>query len=300
MDKNSLDDMIFLGALLNEEFPRAEHPLKKEDCPSIPEFEQMAADTAGWSLKQWMHTSNCPYCQLTLRLFREEMGIKPWWERLREKAEQALALLRDKTGAAKYQTWAEAAGEKELVPGVLLDATSQPRLVTVEVLAARFTDDQCGRLRIRLEEPLPDINLETPIELTVVTHPEGQPLAEFVLPMLNSGQEERLKIWLPQEVREAWRKMDESTAESGRQLPFRFILRPSGGHPATYRSVECASLPFDLRSEGERGKALSPRFEEVIYGVVYLVPRVLGLGRKAICRGRTTRLTRRPHRRILE
>jgi hypothetical protein len=295
MDNYSLDEMIFLGALLNEKFPRAEHPLKKADCPSIPEFEQLAADTAGWSLKQWMHTSNCPYCQLTLRVFREEMGIKPWWERLREKAEEALAVLRDKT-------WAHAAGGKELVPAVLLDATSQPRLVPVEVLAARFTDDQCGRLRIKLEEPLPGISPETPLELTVVTHPEGQPLAEFVLPMLSSGQEERLKIWLTPEAREAWRKLDESTAEPSRQLPFRFILRPTVGHEVTHSSVECASasFPLELGSGSESGKAVLPRFEEVIYAVVSLVSRVFGLGRKESSRGRTTRLARREHRRILE
>jgi hypothetical protein len=228
MENYSLDEMIMLGALLNEEFPRAVHPLKKEDCPSIPEFVRLAADSAGWSLKQWIHTSNCPYCQLTLRLFREEMGIKPWWERLREKAEQALALLRDKDWAyADGITEGKKEEEKELAWAVLLDAAPQPEPVLVEVLAARFTDDQCGRLRIKLGKPLPGVVPGTAVELTVVAHPQGQPLAEFVLPGLSSGQEERLKIWLPPEAREAWRKLDESTAEPRRHLPFRFILRPA-------------------------------------------------------------------------
>jgi hypothetical protein len=200
-----------------------------------------------------MHTSNCPYCQLTLHLFRQELGIKPWWENLREKAEQALALLRGPTWA-NVEGWAEAAGEKEFVPSVLLDASPKPALVPVEVLEASFTPDQCGRLRIRLEKPLPDVEPETPIELTVVAHPEGQPLAEFVLPKFNSGREERLKIWLPPEAREAWRKLDETAGAPKRQLPFRFILRPSGGSQATYPSVECASflLIFTLKAREER------------------------------------------------
>jgi hypothetical protein len=276
METYKFDDAVFLGVLLNEKVPGAEHPLKQPDCPSIPEFEQLAANTAGWSLKWWLHKNNCPYCQLTLRLFREEMGIQPWWEKWREKAEQTLTL----SGMKANEEWVHAAGEKEIVPAALLGATAEPKLVPVEVIAARYTGDQCGRLRIKLEESLRDVKPETPIELVIVTYPENQPLGEFLLPALNSCDEERLKVWLPPDARPAWQKLNEPSNEPRRELPFRLILRPSNEQEVTYHRMECAGrrdLPSpSLNSEGEVARPL--RFKEMIYELVPVVRRILGVG----------------------
>jgi hypothetical protein len=221
MDTYDVDDAISLALLLNERVASAEHRLKTPDCPTIPELEQMAANAAQWNLKQWLHTNNCPYCQLTIKLFREEMGIKPRWERWREKAAQAFEVL----------NLGVAAGDKQLVPAVLLDAGPEPKQVTVEVVTARFTSDQCGRLRFKLEKQLPGVKPETPIEMMLVTHPEAEPLGEFLFPMLNFCQEERLKVWLPPDAHEAWRKLNAPAGESKRELPFRFVLRPGGELP---------------------------------------------------------------------
>lgn len=223
MDTNHLDDAIFFGLLLSAEIESAEHPLKTEDCPTIPELEQVVSRNA-WNLKRLLHTNTCPYCQLTIKLFREEMDIKPWWAEWRERAERAYDSL---LGAnQKKAAWADAAGGKELVPALLLREGSEPKLVAVEVLVARFTSDQCGRLRLKLEEELPGVPSGTPIEMVIITYPEGQPLGGFLLPTLNYGGEERLKVWLPPEARGAWRKLNEQIAEPKREMPFRLLLRP--------------------------------------------------------------------------
>jgi hypothetical protein len=235
MDKNSLDEMIFLGALLNEEFPRAEHPLKKEDCPSIPEFEQLAADTAGWSLKRWMHTSNCPYCQLTVKLFREEMGIKPWWEQWEERAREVFVYLR----GMQLQSGHAAPLSEEMrtslpalcaVPALVIHPDQKRSDAEMEIMAADNTIDECLMLRVRMKEPFFNAS-HMPVELTLVAHQEGEPLGALLLPNLILNTEERLKVQLPAKWREsvkkrieAWEKM-----EAKKEFPLRFILRPNAG-----------------------------------------------------------------------
>lgn len=226
MKRNRIEDTIRLGLMLTQGAQTAEHPLKTDKCPSIPEFERLAARQAKWNPMLLLHVNRCSYCQLTLELFRQELGIKPWWEERRETAKKAIQLLL----LATARPVAHSKGQNEVL-------TSLPALYAVpvaivndriedgvlDVMSVDFALDQCLRLRVRMREPQFS-DADMPVELTMVTYPEGEPLRSFLLPELIGENEQRLKTSLPPRLREAWNDL-----RSRNELPFRFILRSSAG-----------------------------------------------------------------------
>lgn len=231
MTSDPIEDIVFFGLALNEGAGGAEHRLKTAKCPTIPEFERLAKlPIANWSVMQFLHVKGCPYCQLSLKLFRQHLGIKPWWELWGERAQQII----DSVGQLPQPARAL---EKELlalcsVPAVVIDQNQGMKKSSVAILMAEVTRDACLRLRIRMkwidgqEERLFSAD-QMPIELTLVTHPTGEPLGALLLPNLIGTGEENFKIQLSEECRENLEKwLDEKKRED--EFPIRFVLSPSG------------------------------------------------------------------------
>lgn len=226
MQSDPIEDIVFFGLAQSEAARGAEHRLKTAKCPTIPELEHLARlSIADWSVIQFLHTKGCPYCQLSLKLFRQHLGIKPWWKLWGKRAQQII----DSVGQLQQSAHAE----KELalsVPAVVLDQNQGMKKSSVAILMAEVTRDDCVRLRIRMkwidgqEERLFSAD-QMPIELTLVTHPTGEPLGALLLPNLIGTSEENFKVQLSEECRENLEKwLDEKKRED--EFPIRFVLSP--------------------------------------------------------------------------
>ncbi|MCI0351345.1 MAG: hypothetical protein L0Z53_18130, partial [Acidobacteriales bacterium] len=196
-----LEDIIFegLARIL------VEPPLEQADMsaahPLIPALEQIA--TRGrWDVKDLIHTNTCAACRRSIRLLRQELGIKPWWQELGEQAKQAIELL-----LAPRQVVGAKTRDLRSVPAILLRG-QKPDRGTIEVMTVRLTPDKKSvRLSVRLQELIRDFE-ETPIELTVVTE-DGEPLESFLLPHLSAGRQEEFKLALPPPLQESWQDIED-------------------------------------------------------------------------------------------
>jgi hypothetical protein len=225
MDKIRIEDAIIFGSVSFEKTDAKEHPLKTADCLTIPQAERLVKREKKWKSKDILHTNRCAYCQLNLRLFREELGVKPWWEEWNERWRKASSIL---VGLQSAMQGAARGNEivtlPELfrVPAVLLKMSGDMVRTDVEITAIELSDRYLN-LRVNLEELILTDD-EMPLDITLVTHPGGEPLSVFTLPNLLERPEQSLKIVLPHNLADDWKGV-----ESRGELPLRFILRPASG-----------------------------------------------------------------------
>lgn len=238
MASNLIEDIIFFGLALNERAEGAEHRLKTDRCPTMPELERLAKlPEAGWNLKQLLHTKVCPYCQLSVKQFRRVLGNRPWWEQWGERAQLLLALLQ----GLSIPQYAHAEGEKKFktslpslctVPAVVVYSNEESK-ADVEIVEAEATPDECMRLTIRMKQiggkegQLFNAG-QMPVELTLVAHETSEPLGSLLLPELINVAKENFKVQLPRiwhERLKAWRDRQNPVEE----FPLRFVLRPGDG-----------------------------------------------------------------------
>jgi hypothetical protein len=203
MKSMRIGDIINLGLSLTEEAEAAEHPLKTAACPSIPEFEQLVTQETKWSLRRILHTSGCRYCRLMLSVFRRELPIKPWWEKLCEQLQRELKSLFE--AKPRELQFGDAAPKKEeksqlpalgTIPACVLwgDDVDQ---VSVEI-TQKPTIGKDGRLSFGLRVPVSNFKKGEMVELTLLTAPTGDPLGTPML--IPVGKEEQLAFELPPEL----------------------------------------------------------------------------------------------------
>lgn len=228
------EERVALGLLLSREFEPARHPLQTDKCPSIPQYERLAR-RLDWNLERLRHVNGCSYCQLNLQIFRQELDIKPLWETLQAAWQRACEGLRQ----SLVQFPLEAAGDNSirsicLVPARMISDSQGVAETFLELMTLRFVArDQALRLRLRMAQPA-ELEVATPLELTVVAHAESRPVGSFLLPDLMLGREEEFKMRLPEDLLEAWCGIEQAAAKRCAEglapdLPFRFVLQPASG-----------------------------------------------------------------------
>ncbi len=244
MGDKSIKEAIFFGLLLNEKAEKVEHRLKTKECPTIPQLERRAMPGWQWNLSQLLHTKICPYCQLTIKLFRREMGIEPWWKQQHESAQAVITFL-TRLQVRLPALASASSGRQTLQPALCTTPAvvlypEQRQQAEIDIITADYVDG-CLVLRIRMnqigerQEQL-FLASQMPIELTLVSHPEGEPLETLFLPDLIEDDEVRVKVQIPPAKRaplQEWHEqyhaaLREERAEKAQlpEFPVRFILRP--------------------------------------------------------------------------
>jgi len=240
MAMKQIGETILEGLLLTRAQGRADHRLKTKDCPTIPQFERLAAPGARWTFQQMIHISNCRYCQSSIDLFRREMGIKPWWEQWSAQAQKVFTYLRGMELPSAYAAPLPAAIKTSLpplctVPAVVIREGQKQEDAAVEVMEANDTADECLSMKIRMKGPFFE-GSQMPIELTLVAHPAGEPINSLLLPRLTGDAEEELRAPLAPEWLKTLKEWRAELLEKRREgknvekeFPVRFILRPGAG-----------------------------------------------------------------------
>lgn len=231
-----LEDVIFEGLSRLSAEERNLQSAEGGRHPSATVLEELA-ERKQWNPKELIHTNTCAWCRTTIRLIREELEIKPWWEESQGAARRALAALippmspdalrfaiagRHQEVRAGSNVGLGSIPERYRVPSVVMHSEQELEPAEVAVVTHNFTPDRSLWLSVRLTNQLRSLE-QSPVEMTVVSYPDGQLLDTFLLPKLSGGQAEEVELELPPELLTVWQDIEARPPE---QLPLRFILRP--------------------------------------------------------------------------
>lgn len=212
-----------------KEFREASHSLVTKLCPSIPKLEMIARGRG--TLDQRVHKNTCSYCQQSIGMFRERLGLKPWPERLFRAAQQAVKRLKEivareldldtrsgRTVFAGGQLEQGTRGDFRCADALILRPDLTSLLTKVEVRKLDFVEHRDLWMILRLQESLKELSDDSCLELMVMsdTHAFGP----FTLPSPGTGHEEEIMLRLPRPLAESW----QAQMKTSFNLPFQFVF----------------------------------------------------------------------------